>query len=735
MKISICAAKKFLCFMLCVLVLGVTGLFGGTNKVLAEIQIDTNTDVINLQNDRFALSLNKTNDLLTLTDLSNGYIWNSIVADGLQDENAEGIAKTNLMSQLIVTYKSAMMTEMATNSYSDCVMNKTVEYSVDKNTITVVYKFKKLGFSIPVRFTITDDGFTSEIDAKNIIEGENSILSISLLPYFGAANSQDLGYMVVPDGSGAVVNFNNQKSNIGSYSKHFYGGDKSVISNAMPADEKNLMLPVFGEKKNDGAFLAVIDSGATCGKLNLFVAGNINSYNNIYSTFIYRTSNVIEVKDNASTTKSVLFCAVDNTNIETYRTKYCFLNGDNANYVGMAKLMGDYLENIGVKGTAQGKPYLNLEFYGASQKPASFLGFRYTKTQKLTTLEQVTDIAGEINAYCSDLQVVLKKFSKNEITGKLKTKYSFLSSLGSKKGFKTLRNSFDKENVKFAVAYDFTSFKTAGNGYNKFKNIVLGLDLSTVKLYPYKLNTGAVDETKQPTYLIVSNKYNRAIKDINNSIKKHNLEYAYFEDAGNILYSDFSNGGSQIDVTAQNIVKALGDISKNTKTILSSPNMYALPSATVITDIPSVSSSYQIFDYDIPFYQIAVRGLLDYSGEVLNYKGYTIRELLKDIECGANLSYAITACDSKELLYTDDEELYATSYVSLKDNIKEWYQKSSEVIKAVQNSPIIDHEYKNNIAVTKYENGVKVYVNYGYDEVNIDGLNISSEDFLVVKEG
>ena len=49
--------------------------------------------------------------------------------------------------------------------------------------------------------------------------------------------------------------------------------------------------------------------------------------------------------------------------------------------------------------------------------------------------------------------------------------------------------------------------------------------------------------------------------------------------------------------------------------------------------------------------------------------------------------------------------------------------------------PVFDHEYKNNIAVTKYENGVKVYVNYGSDEVNIDGLNISSEDFLVVKEG
>ena len=49
MKISICAAKRVLCFMLCVLVFGVSFLFGDTDKVLAEARIDTDTDVINLQ--------------------------------------------------------------------------------------------------------------------------------------------------------------------------------------------------------------------------------------------------------------------------------------------------------------------------------------------------------------------------------------------------------------------------------------------------------------------------------------------------------------------------------------------------------------------------------------------------------------------------------------------------------------------------------------------------------------
>ena len=66
---------------------------------------------------------------------------------------------------------------------------------------------------------------------------------------------------------------------------------------------------------------------------------------------------------------------------------------------------------------------------------------------------------------------------------------------------------------------------------------------------------------------------------------------------------------------------------------------------------------------------------------------------------------------------------------SVKDNIKEWYQKSSEVIKAVENSPIIDHEYKNNIAVTKYENGVKVYVTVNIVFHDKDLTNVS--DYLV----
>ena len=39
-----------------------------------------------------------------------------------------------------------------------------------------------------------------------------------MLQFFNAAGMEDEGYMVVPDGSGAVINYNNRRYNAQAYS-------------------------------------------------------------------------------------------------------------------------------------------------------------------------------------------------------------------------------------------------------------------------------------------------------------------------------------------------------------------------------------------------------------------------------------------------------------------------------------------------------------------------------------
>lgn len=56
-------------------------------------------------------------------------------------------------------------------------------------------------------------------------------MDIDLLEYFGAAGPEEEGYMFVPDGSGALIMFNNGKVNAPAYIGYVYGEDKTNLVN------------------------------------------------------------------------------------------------------------------------------------------------------------------------------------------------------------------------------------------------------------------------------------------------------------------------------------------------------------------------------------------------------------------------------------------------------------------------------------------------------------------------
>lgn len=682
---------------------------------------------------RLSVDINEKNGIISVIDNESGTVWYSSPEAGLQDETAVGISKTNLMSQLVVVYKSTGLSEMTTNSYSECVVKKTVDYKRSADEITATYRFEKTGFVIPVVYSVKNGRFTVCVKSKEIKEnGTNRILKISVLPYFGAASTNDSGYMIVPDGSGAVINFNNGKYNSAPYSKRFYGGDGSIQSKVSEPDEKAIMLPIFGAVKNSTGFLAEITSGAAAAELNAAVSGMENSYNSIGTALIYRTMDQIDVKDNAQTTKSVLFTAGAPTNLSEYSVEYRFMLPGSADYISAALSYGDTLKERGVMEKASGKPGMTFKLYGAVKRPASFLGFQYIKTQKLTGINDAGDILSEVRGY-ANVNAVLKQFSSSEINGKAATKFSLISSLGSVKNLKKLSAEAENNDSFIGLSFDFMKFTKSGNGYGRFKTAAFGLDLSAVKLYPYGLNTAELDKTADPTYLIPADLYSRGIRDIKKSAKKYNGA-VYFENAGNLLYSDFKSGGLRTEDTQQKVENALSDISKDCKIILSAPNLYALSAADYITDIPNSSSSRNIFDNDIPFYQAVIRGITDYCGEEINLGGYTVTELLRCAEYGSNLSFAVMAGEPDLLLNSTESKLYSANYNSLKATVRDWYSRLENVLKAVGKSKIVSHSSDGRLSKTEYSNGVSVYVNYTDSEITADGINIAPMDFTVREE-
>ena len=111
--------------------------------------------------------------------------------------------------------------------------------------------------------------------------------TIEVLPYFEAANIKKEGYIFVPDGSGALIYLNNNKTNLVPYKKQIYGIDFSTqaIRELQPFLNEQIHLPVYGIKQDDKGFLAIVEEGDAIGNINAEVAGMKDSYNKVYTSY------------------------------------------------------------------------------------------------------------------------------------------------------------------------------------------------------------------------------------------------------------------------------------------------------------------------------------------------------------------------------------------------------------------------------------------------------------------
>ena len=101
-------------------------------------------------------------------------------------------------------------------------------------------------FEIALEYRLCDDGLEVKLPVSLMREnGGGYIYRVQLLRFLGAAGTQEQGYMVVPDGAGALIHFNNGKTNAAAYSQYLYNIDPmeatyTVLENTTPA-----RLPVF----------------------------------------------------------------------------------------------------------------------------------------------------------------------------------------------------------------------------------------------------------------------------------------------------------------------------------------------------------------------------------------------------------------------------------------------------------------------------------------------------------
>ena len=89
-------------------------------------------------------------------------------------------------------------------------------------------------FNVSVVYKLEGKDLVVEVPLKDLeYDKETPIYTITPLPYFGAGGPNDKGFMFVPEGGGATINFNNGKTSQSSYYTNVYGWDMCLSRDAV----------------------------------------------------------------------------------------------------------------------------------------------------------------------------------------------------------------------------------------------------------------------------------------------------------------------------------------------------------------------------------------------------------------------------------------------------------------------------------------------------------------------
>ncbi len=585
----------------------------------------------------------------------------------------------------------------------------------DENQVQNEYKEKPF-FVITVNYTLTEDGFSAGFVPKSIEYSESyKPVRIELLPYFGATASNESGYMLVPDGCGSVIDFNNGKTATASYWKKLFNDDGAIpvyerISNTVPS-----VLPIYALSAKSHGFLATVDSGYEIAGIACNASGEGTPYNNIYSFFDVCSADTVTLSSNSMDS----FLMLSDLFSDDVAVSYHLTAGE-TDYSEFALMYRSVLQDAGILPTSANSDdtLLNIDFVGTAAVTKRFLGIPYKTVSALTTYNQALEILeklGEINT-----EIGFSNSLKGGYIQKNLSSLKPLSVLGTK-----------KERERLAKETGLLSFFCYGQRAEKINksDAIKGMNRSNAYLYGYN-TVSRYREAGDSMMLLSPLKLNKYAAKLINSVKSTGLSGIGFLDTGYELNSDFNTKQAADRGEARKAVQGyLKSVSEKAAVSVDVGSVFSLPYVDKIRSIPVTDSGYAIEDYSIPFYQIVISGLIPYATAPLNTADDRTAQFLNTVECGAQLSVK-WIYKSAENTVRSAENYYGLNYADTLEETAAFAASYSELYEKISGVGIKQHTSCSQfVRKTEWQNGICVYVNYGDMDETVDGITIEGKSF------
>ncbi|MCR5015652.1 MAG: hypothetical protein K6A75_03665 [Ruminococcus sp.] len=685
------------------------------------------------ENDSYIMLVDDRLGNLGLKNKATGYIWWSSPLGAARDKVATPLLVNELRSSNTLRYgipSKRSNNNVLRSGTDDCE----IKVSDVKNGVKVTYYYNKAGFSFPVEYTLEEDCLKASLKVSDIKEPKDEKIAteVTLMSSFGAASDTEDGCFVIPDGSGALVRFNNNKTmDTNAYQQRVYGNDVTVVPTSRGAVTEQIYLPVYGIVKENNAMLVVASKGDSNAYISAQVSKQSNSsYNLCNFTFILRGTDTFYMSGNNSDKLTVF----ENGDIKSddIELRYYPISKKGASYVDVADRYRQYLiEEDGVEPKSS-KAAMYVDLYGGTLKKKPVLGIPVTLKQPVTKYDEAREILTELkNKGVDDMVVSYNGWTNDGIRRKVDTGASPSGTLGGKSSFNKLTDFIGENGFGFYPASSSRDFYS-GNGYYSFTSTCVRVSGSYSRIVSYDRAYGIPDGFKKNMSLLSPSYYGEVYGDIASSYAKAGLSGAAVDNAASSLYGDY--GKKDISrykamTLAEEAFGKLSDLLDN-GFIADGANAYALPYVSHITNVPLSSSRFDIFNEDVPFYQIVMHGLVPYSTTPVNGDADPSQLLLMAAATGSSLSYDMIYNETSKLKDTDYDRYYYANYHYWADTAAEEYKLLAPLLDSVSDSTITGYDVSDDgsLITTTFSNGTVVKTDLVNKTVEYGGNKLSLAD-------
>ena len=579
-------------------------------------------------------------------------------------------------------------------------------------------------FEVTLELVIEDGDFVVKVPTgavKNLSD-YFEIVSFDVLPNFGGADYQYTeGYVVLPDGSGAIMNLDSYQDAYPWYKKAVYDNNRYFDIYNQKEYSMDIEMPIFGMTYKRGGstpmqgYLGIIEVGEEVSYINAQVSDGY-TMNESYASFDTIQFNYLKVFGPYAI-QTNLFRAATPYQHFTYQVRYKLLDETDSNYYQMSQIYRAYLmDTFDIKQqTTDAK--LHLDILGSLSVSDRLFGLPYERMTTFTTTDQVDEILSNWDVPVSSSYLgVYNDGVKNDLMNKVSVETSLIGELSLTALLQKHDNLYIAVNLLHAYGNDHGMRDKYG--IHDFYG-------ETVDITQYNPATGQFeDEIVTKDYRVVSPRYLMDLTTRFLTTSNQITDRLMLLDIGSEYYVDYRRSDYISGMQANQVLHdSLTLMDQDNQLIMNNPFMEFLPYTKMITDISRESSNYGAFTESIPFKQLVFNNLIPFTTRNINHETATDIEfyLLQYIELQAIPKFFVSYQNTVSLKETEYNRYYSIEFINHQEQISEAIAYIKQVDTELQSTRIIDHIIiSNNVFRTTYDDLTNVYVNYNDYAVTIE---------------